>query len=127
MVGIILFICLFVLIFAPFLIRFFSDSNIMEAVPILRILTIYIFFAGIVAFTGSPVLVAFGFSKPSNNAVIYSTLVLVISYVILYFVNNFNIYSFIIVLVLSEVYMAMYRMYYCYKYDIFSYKKFYCF
>ena len=29
--------------FAPFLIRFFSDSNIMEAVPILRILTIYIF------------------------------------------------------------------------------------
>ena len=127
MIGIILFICLFVLIFAPFLICFFSDSNMMEAVPILRILTIYIFFAGIVAFTGSPVLVAFGFSKPSNNAVIYSTLVLVISYVILYFVNYFNIFSFIIVLVLSEVYMAMYRMYYCYKYDIFSYKRFYCF
>lgn len=124
MVGIILFIVLFVFIFAPFLIRIFSHSSMMDAVPILRILAVYIFFAGIVAFTGSPVLVAFGFPRPSNNAVIYSTVVLSVGYFLLYWMNCFSIYSFTLILVIAEIYMAVYRVYYCYKYDIFILKKF---
>ena len=120
MASIALFIAAGVYILAPFLIRLFSDSAMMEAVPILRLLCLYIFFAGIVAFTGSPVLVAFGYPKASNNAVIYSTAVLAAGYVILYLINGFGIYSFIWILVMAEMFMAAYRVYYCYKFKIFS-------
>ena len=73
-------------------------------------------------YLGSPVLVAFGYFKPFNTSVIYSTLLLIAAYLILYLGNIFNLYMFSACLVIIESYIVIYRLWYCVKYRIIVFK-----
>lgn len=114
-----LFFSLFIFLIAPYIVYFFAKDQLPEATTILRILCIYIFSGGVSLYTGSPVLVAFGYSKPFNYSVILSTFVLISLYAVYYLLGLFSIYNFALALGLSELTIAVYRLVYCYKFKIF--------
>lgn len=107
-----------VYIFAPIMVRLLSDGELPESVDILRVLCLFIFSGGITSYTGSPVLVSFGYAKPFNRSVILSTIVLIIIYICLYFTNSFSIINFALALGGAEFVIAVYRLYYCNRYKL---------
>lgn len=115
-----LIVSIFVFCLAPIGVKFFSDNMMLEAINILRILCLFIFFGGITTYIGSPVLVSFGYPKPFNISVIISTLVLLFLYLILYLTGQFSVYNFAISICIAEFVILIYRLYFCYHYKIFS-------
>ena len=105
-------------ILAPLGVRILSGGELMDSVSILRILCLFIFSGGITLYTGSPVLVSFGYSKPFNRSVLLSTVILMLIYGILYLTNNFSIGRFALALGLAEFAIAVYRLYYCTRYKL---------
>jgi PST family polysaccharide transporter len=65
-----------VYVFTPFVVKFLSGSELLLAIPVTRILTLWILIVGISYYTGTPTLVAMGFAKPFNYSVIWSTVLL---------------------------------------------------
>ena len=109
-------VCVYVL--APLGVKILSGGELMDSVSILRMLCLFIFSGGITLYTGSPVLVSFGFSKPFNRSVLLSTVILMLIYGILYLTNNFSIGRFALALGLAEFAIAVYRLYYCTHYKL---------
>lgn len=107
-----------VYLFAPLMVRLLSDGELPESVDILRVLCLFIFSGGITSYTGSPVLVSFGYAKPFNSSVILSTIALIMIYIGLYFTNSFSIINFALALGLAEFVIAVYRLYYCNRYNL---------
>lgn len=107
-----------VYVLAPLAVRILSDGKLSESVVILRVFSLFILSGGITSFTGSPVLVSFGYPKPFNRSVVLSTVILIAIYVILYFTNSFSIINFAIALGFAEFVMAVYRLYYCNYYKL---------
>jgi len=99
-------------------IRYFGVDNTNRCVQVSYVLSIWSFFAAISYYLGSPVLVAFGYPKPFNKSVLYSTLVLVASYSLMYIINWFNVFSFATALIITESFIAIYRYINCKKYKI---------
>ena len=95
-----------------------SDGKLPESVDILHVFSLFIFSGGITSFTGSPVLVSFGYSKPFNRSVVLSTFVLIVIYMVLYFTNSFSIINFALALGFAEFVIAIYRLYYCNRYKL---------
>lgn len=111
-------VMLFVYIISPFAVNIFTGNELPESVPLLRILCLYIIAGGVSLYLGTPLLVAFGYSKPFNMSVMLSSLILLFFYLILYLNNWMSIDSFAWVLGLSELFIVSYRYYYCSKYKI---------
>ena len=107
-----------VFIVAPIAVHFFAKEQLEEAVTLLRILTLWIFFGGITTYIGAPVLVSFGYSKPFNRSVVLSTITLFTFYLIGYITGAFSIQVFAFILAISELVILIYRMAYCYKLNI---------
>lgn len=112
--GIVVCVCLL----APFAVHILSHGELPESTDILRVLSLFIFSGGLTAFTGSPVLVSFGYAKPFNRSVILSTFVLITIYIVLYFTNSFSIINFAFALGFAEFVIALYRLYYCNRYKL---------
>ncbi|WP_455638540.1 oligosaccharide flippase family protein [Parabacteroides sp.] len=111
-------IVVIVYLFAPIMVNILSNAELPGAVDILRVLCLFIFSGGITSYTGSPVLVSFGYAKPFNRSVILSTLVLIATYFCLYFTNSFSILNFAFALGFAEFVIAVYRLYYCNRYKL---------
>ena len=112
--------CIIVIVYilAPFAVFGLSDGKLPESVDILHVFSLFIFSGGITSFTGSPVLVSFGYSKPFNRSVVLSTFVLIVIYMVLYFTNSFSIINFALALGFAEFVIAIYRLYYCNRYKL---------
>lgn len=112
--------CIIVIVYilAPFAVFVLSDGKLPESVDILHVFSLFIFSGGITSFTGSPVLVSFGYSKPFNRSVVLSTFVLIVIYMVLYFTNSFSIINFALALGFAEFVIAIYRLYYCNRYKL---------
>lgn len=104
--------------FAPLMVSILSHGELPESVKILRVLCLFIFSGGITSYTGSPVLVSFGYAKPFNRSVILSTITLIAIYICLYFTNSFSIINFALALGWAEFVIAVYRLYYCNRYKL---------
>lgn len=111
-------IALAVFAIAPYVIAYFSGEEIPEAVRILRILCLYILIAGLSTYTGSSLLISFGYPKPFNYSVLLASVVLVIVYGLLYVLQLMTIYTFAMALVIAELFILIYRFYYCKHYKI---------
>lgn len=109
-----------VFLLAPLGIELFSGNQYPAAVPLLRILAVWVFFGGITTYIGAPVLVSFGYPKPFNVSVLLSTLSLVLLYVGGYSFDLFSIYYFAWTLVCSEFVILLYRGCYCLKLNLFK-------
>ncbi len=119
--GFVLSLSLFIV--SPILIRIFTSENVVEATTILRVLCLFTFSDTITICLGTCTLVAFGYPKPFNVSVIYSTLVLSLIYFLIYCFKLFNTSSFAFAIFLSSVFVLFYRLYYSMKYDIIQFKK----
>lgn len=114
-------IILAVYVCAPWAVRILSDGELPDSAIILRALCLFIFSGGITSYTGSPVLVSFGYAKPFNRSVILSTFVLIAIYILLYFTNSFSIINFAFALGFAEFVIAVYRLYYCNRYKLITF------
>ena len=112
-------ITIIILFVSDFGIRLLSGGEIQEA-GLLRILCIYLFLAGFSVFMGTSTLVAFGYQKPFNMSVIWSTVVLIICYSLMIITGNSSIYLYALTLVAAECMVFGYRFYYCHKYGLLS-------
>lgn len=116
--GVTLIGLVFVYLLAPFIVHFFAGNALSDAVFIIRILCLYIFFGAFSNYLGSPVLVAFGYSKAFNRSVYLSTIALLFCYGIFYLFNALSLTSFAVALVVSEAVIMIYRYFYCVKFKI---------
>lgn len=92
-----------IFVVSPLLVSLFTGTKMPETISLMRIFCLYTFCTSITICLGSTTLVAFGHPKPFNNSVIYSTFVLVIVYLSLYWMNLFTIYNFALALILADV------------------------
>ena len=111
-------VCIFVI--SDFAVHLLSKGQSPEAVGLLRILCIYLFFAGFSVFMGTSTLVAFGYQKPFNVSVVWSTVVLIICYSLMIVSGNHSIYLYAAALVAAELMIFGYRFYYCHAYKLLS-------
>lgn len=109
---------LLVIVLAPCAVSLFARNQYPEAVSLLRILAVWVFFGGITTYIGAPVLVSFGYPRPFNVSVFLSTLSLILLYGVCYVFHQFSIYNFAWTLVCSEFVILWYRGYYCCKYKL---------
>lgn len=109
------FIATMLVILSSFIVSIFSKDQLPEAASLLRILCLWVFLGGITTYIGSPVLVSFGYPRPFNFSVILSSVTLFLLYILCYILDIFSIYNFALVLVVSELVILIYRMYYCLK------------
>ena len=111
-------ISIIVLVFAPMAIRILGINDVYTCSRVCYILCLWLLAAAIAIYLGAPMLVAFGYPKPYNKSVLYSTVFLFMIYIILYLLNIFSIYFFAFVLVFTDLFVAGYRLFYCKKYKI---------
>lgn len=107
---------------APWVIHFFAGEEALQAIVLLRIFCLYAFSTSITICMGSTMLVAFGYPRPFNASVIWSTLVLAFVYAVLYAAGAFTIYNFALAIVVTDVFVLLYRFYYCCRYGIICFK-----
>ena len=111
-----------VFLLSGFVIPLLSHGETPEAVGILRILCLYLFFAGFSVFMGTSSLVSFGYQKPFNVSVLWSTAVLIVCYSLMILSDSSSIYLYAWALVAAELMVSGYRFYYCRKYGLLSVK-----
>ncbi len=102
-------ICLGLYILAPWGVAILGKGTLPEATEVLRLLLLFIFIGNISSFTGTPVLVSFGYPRPYTNSVYFSTLVLCALYVLIWLTGWYSLASFALALGASEVAMFIYR------------------
>ena len=113
-------VCIFLI--SDFAVNLLSVGQSPEAVGILRILCFSLFFAGFSIFMGTSSLVAFGYQKPFNVSVVWSTVVLIVCYSLMIVSGNSSVYLYAVALVAAELMVFGYRFYYCHRHGLFSVK-----
>ena len=109
-----------IFLLSDWLVHILSKGHTPEAVIILRILCLYMFFAGFSLIMGAPALVAFGHQKPFNMSVVWSSVVLLICYAVIIISGSSTFYWFASALVAAELMVFSYRFYYCRRYGLFA-------
>lgn len=111
-----------VLLISDFAVGLLSGGRIPAAVGILRILCAGLFFSGFSVFFGSSSLVAFGYQKPFNISVVWSTVLLLVCYSLMILTGNSSGNLYALALVAAELLVFAYRFYYCQHYRLLSVK-----
>lgn len=108
---------------APWLITFFAGYAMIEAITILRVLCVFVFTTSIVITMGGSILVSFGYPRTFTDSVIVSTLFLCFIYLIIYYLDIQTSFYYALALVLTDIFVLIYRMYFCRKYRLLIFGK----
>jgi PST family polysaccharide transporter len=100
---------------APWVVSLLGNDQLNPAIPLLRFFEIYILVETCSIFCGTPLLVAWGHSKPFNDSVFISTAGLLLMYGIFWCLNINSVYFFATALLFSELIIFVYRAFYCVK------------
>ena len=103
---------------APYIVDFLGNRQLSAAVPMMRFLTIHVLICTFTYYLGSPLLVAWGHSKPFNDSVIISSVVILMIYFIFYICSVNSIYYYASAVIAAELVIFFYRAFYCIKYGI---------
>ncbi len=117
----ILFICIFVYIFAKEIIVLFYGSEMLNAYVTLRIFCITVFFSSISGLIGYPLVAAMGYSKIVNMSLTIAAAVHIIGLGLLYLNNNLNITTIAYLTILPYVIMFFIRVLSVVKYKLWNY------
>ena len=104
-------VCLFVVFFAKVIVVLLSDASLLEAIPILRIMILYVPIVGISYLFGASVLVVNGYSKEYNLSVVYSVLFYIVLLLFFIAISKVNLYTMACAFILPELLVAIYRLY----------------
>lgn len=105
------FVCLFVYLFAPNIILLLSDTSMLGAVSILKIMVLYVPIVGISYLFGASVLVVKGYSREYNLSVVYSVLLYILMLLSFISFSKVNLYTMALAFVAPELFVALYRIY----------------
>lgn len=103
---------------APYIVDFLGNRQLSAAVPMMRFLTIHVLICTFTYYLGSPLLVAWGHSKPFNDSVLISSVIILVIYFIFYICSINSIYYYASAMIVSELVILFYRVFYCIKYGI---------
>ncbi|MCL4100575.1 oligosaccharide flippase family protein [Fibrobacter sp. HC4] len=103
---------------APLMEFIFAKGSLPEAIPLIKIASVTVFFIGIDVCMGAPILISFGYSAPFNRSVYLASAVLVLVIVGLYILDGITYKSFALAYLLAEITTTIYRFYYCRKYNL---------
>ena len=104
------FVCLFVYLFAPNIILLLSDTSMLGAVSILKIMVLYFPIVGISYLFGASVLVVKGYSREYNLSVVYSVLLYILMLLSFISFSKVNLYTMALAFVAPELFVALYRI-----------------
>lgn len=104
------FVCLFVYLFAPNIILLLSDTSMLGAVSILKIMVLYVPIVGISYLFGASVLVVKGYSREYNLSVVYSVLLYILMLLSFISFSKVNLYTMALAFVAPELFVALYRL-----------------
>ena len=104
------FVCLFVYLFAPNIILLLSDTSMLGAVSILKIMVLYVTIVGISYLFGASVLVVKGYSREYNLSVVYSVLLYILMLLSFISFSKVNLYTMALAFVAPELFVALYRI-----------------
>lgn len=85
---------------------------------ILEIFSVMILLTAITYYTGATLLVSFGYGKKFNMSVIYSTVFFLLISLLLYMTDSISVWSVLYTMIFVEIYIVIYRLYYCKRYEI---------
>ena len=109
---------------APYLVAFLGHGQLPEAVPLLRFLEIHIVLCIFTYYLGTPLLVAWGYSKPFNDSVLVSSASILLIYGIFFACNISSIYWYAAAIIIAESIILLYRSFYCFKHKIMSFSQY---
>lgn len=104
------FVCLFVYLFAPNIILLLSDTSMLGAVSILKIMVLYVPIVGISYLFGASVLVVKGYSREYNLSVVYSVLLYILMLLSFISFSKVNLYTMALAFVAPELFVVLYRI-----------------
>ncbi len=99
-------------------VQFFGHGKLNAAMPLLYIMSIKVIATTLTLYTGTPVLVAFGYPKPFNMSIIWVSLLTIVIYPAMYYFQLLSLNLVVTFIILSEVFFAAYRLFYCVKYKL---------
>ena len=105
-------------LFGEYFVIFLGGNKMLETVNILGLFSIMLFLTAVTYYTGSTLLVSFGYASKFNISVIYGTLLYLIVAILLYLTNNITMNNIIYLMLFVESFIMFYRYYYCRRYKI---------
>ncbi len=108
-----LFVAICIVCFSPYVLPFLTSNQLSDIISITQLLSVQVFFCGISIYLGAPVLVSFGYPMAFNLSVIFSTLLLIIYYLVGLYFNVASLLYFVIGTILIEVFVMLYRFVSC--------------
>jgi PST family polysaccharide transporter len=105
-------------LFGKYIVILLGGNKMLEAVNILDLFSIMLFLTAVTYYTGSTLLVSFGYAAKFNISVIYGTLLYLIIAILLYLTNNIIMNNIIYLMLFIESFIMFYRYYYCRRYKI---------
>jgi PST family polysaccharide transporter len=106
------------IVFAEQFVFLISPKASVDAVFYTQILSLLILTRSIIYYTGLSILVSFGYDKEFNKSAIYSTLLYAVLSLALIFMDIVTVSNIIITMLLSSIFVAYYRYFYCKKYKL---------
>ncbi len=104
-----LIIVILIIIFAPLIINLLGGDKMIESIPILRLMVVYVPIVAISYLFGASVLVVKGYSKHYNLSVIYSVLLYLLIILFLVMAKAVNLYTMTLAFIVPELFVALYR------------------
>jgi len=114
--GIVVSICIF-LFAKPVICLVYSDKYL-EAVKVLQIFSFAFFFNILEVMLGFPFLAAYGYIKETNSCYIFGAVYNTLGLIILFFLNQINLYTVSILAASTCFVMFLHRIYYVLKYKL---------
>ena len=106
----------------PIAVKILGNGKLDAAVPLAYCLCIKVIINVLLHYTGTPMLVAFGYPAPFNLSVIVSAIMMTLSYFVLYMLDKLSLGMFIVLLIAGDAIILSYRLFYCLKYKLLLFK-----
>jgi len=107
-----------VYVFGTNFIVLLAGDKMLETIDILNLFIPMLFLTAVTYYTGSTLLVAFGYASKFNLSVIYGTFLYLFLAMILYLTNSITVKNIIYLILIIESFIVFYRYYYCRRYKI---------
>ncbi len=105
-------------IFGKYFVLFLGGENMLETINILGMFSIMLFLTAVTYYTGSTLLVSFGYASKFNMSVIYATVLYLCLAFMLYITKSITMQNIIYLMLFIESFVMVYRYYYCKRFRI---------
>jgi len=109
---------LLIYLFGKYFVIFLGGTKMLGTVDILNLFSIMLFLTAVTYYTGSTLLVSFGYASKFNISVVYGTMLYLIMAMGLYYTKHITLNNIIYLMLLVESFIMFYRYYYCRRYKI---------